>query len=151
MQTLLSPDRRVSALAQPDAAGAVIQLFPFRPPALAVIAPTLNERDNVAQLVAQLECALAGRAWELVFVDDGSTDGTVEAIEALACERRNVRLIRRHGRRGLSTAILEGMLSTVAPVTAVIDADLQHDAGRVCVFPSRRRRRCCCRSCLTSR
>lgn len=98
-----------------------------RPLALAVIIPTLNERDNVAPLLAALDRALSGREWEAVFVDDGSTDGTPEAIEAIAHYRRDVRLIRRHGRRGLSTAIIEGMMATTAPVVASIDADMQHD------------------------
>ncbi|WCT72966.1 glycosyltransferase [Sphingomonas naphthae] len=99
-----------------------------RPPiALAVVIPTFNERDNVAPLLEALENALEGRVWEAIFVDDASTDGTPERIEALAAWRGHVRLIRRIGRRGLSSAIVEGMLATVAPVVAVIDADMQHD------------------------
>jgi dolichol-phosphate mannosyltransferase len=98
-----------------------------RPLALAVVIPTLNERDNIAPLLAALDRALLGREWEAIFVDDGSVDGTQAAIEAIAHQRRNVRLIRRHGRRGLSTAILEGMMATTAPVVASIDADMQHD------------------------
>ena len=99
-----------------------------RPPiALAVVIPTFNERDNVAPLLEALEAALEGRVWEAIFVDDSSTDGTPERIEALAAWRGHVRLIRRIGRRGLSSAIVEGMLATVAPVVAVIDADMQHD------------------------
>jgi dolichol-phosphate mannosyltransferase len=99
----------------------------IRPLALAVIIPTLNERDNVGPLLASLDHALAGREWEAIFVDDGSTDGTPEEIEAVSRRRRDVRLIRRHGRRGLSTAILEGMMATTAPIVASIDADMQHD------------------------
>lgn len=95
--------------------------------ALAVVIPTLNERDNIAPLLAALDRALAGRAWEAVFVDDGSTDGTPERIEQIARHRRDVRLIRRFGRRGLSSAIVEGMMATTAPVVASIDADMQHD------------------------
>jgi dolichol-phosphate mannosyltransferase len=99
----------------------------LRPLALAVVIPTLNERDNVGPLIAALDRALAGREWEAIFVDDGSTDGTQAAVEALARRNRGIRLIRRHGRRGLSTAILEGMMATTAPVVASIDADMQHD------------------------
>lgn len=97
------------------------------PLALAIVIPTLNERDNVEPLLAALDRALAGRSWEAIFVDDGSTDGTPQTIEAIARRRRDVRLIRRFGRRGLSTAILEGMLATTAPAIASIDADMQHD------------------------
>ncbi|WP_420141283.1 glycosyltransferase family 2 protein [Sphingomonas sp.] len=98
-----------------------------RSPVLAVIIPTLNERDNVGPLFDALCATLADRAWEAVFVDDGSTDGTAEALEGMAARHPNLRLIRRFGRRGLSSAILEGMMATVAPVVAVIDADMQHD------------------------
>jgi dolichol-phosphate mannosyltransferase len=94
---------------------------------LAVIVPTLNEAGNIAPLLDDLDRILAGFAWEAVFVDDGSVDGTPEAIERIAAVRRDVRLIRRVGRRGLSSAIVEGMLATVAPVVAVIDGDRQHD------------------------
>jgi dolichol-phosphate mannosyltransferase len=94
---------------------------------LAVVAPTYNERENVAELHARLEEALAGRAWELIFVDDDSTDGTRDVVMALARQDARVRLVRRVGRRGLSTAVIEGALATCAPVVAVMDADLQHD------------------------
>jgi dolichol-phosphate mannosyltransferase len=71
--------------------------------------------------------ALADLEWEAIFVDDGSTDGTCELIEDIARVDRRVRLIRRVGRRGLSSAVMEGMLSSTAPILAVMDADLQHD------------------------
>jgi dolichol-phosphate mannosyltransferase len=97
------------------------------PLALAIVIPTFNERDNVAPLLGSLDAALGRYRWEAIFVDDGSTDGTLDEIEAIARERSDVRLIRRVGRRGLASAIIEGMLSTIAPVIAVIDADMQHD------------------------
>ena len=129
MQTIFAPRPSAADFPLPGLHRPSARTLAARPPALAVIVPTLNEHDNVAPILAQLEDALADRAWEVIFVDDGSVDGTPEAIEALAAARSNVRLIRRHGRRGLSSAILEGMLATIAPVTAVIDADLQHDAS----------------------
>ena len=95
--------------------------------ALAVVVPTLNERDNVAVMVAALDRALAGHAFEILFVDDWSRDGTPGAVAAIAARRADVRLIQRYGRRGLSSAVVEGVLATVAPVIAVIDADMQHD------------------------
>jgi len=93
----------------------------------AVIIPTLNEHDNIPVMVAALETALAGRAYEVIFVDDWSTDGTPSAVEDVAARYPNVRLIRRFGRRGLSTAVVEGAMATMAPIIAVIDADMQHD------------------------
>jgi len=96
-------------------------------PELAVIVPTLNEADNIDVLVAALTRALKDHAYEIVFVDDWSTDGTPDAIASLAAARPDIRLIRRYGRRGLSSAVIEGALATIAPVIAVIDADMQHD------------------------
>ncbi|HEY8334306.1 MAG TPA: glycosyltransferase family 2 protein [Tardiphaga sp.] len=94
---------------------------------LSVIVPTFNERGNVATLVARLDAALAGVAWEVIFVDDNSPDGTADAVRALAQTDHRVRCIRRVGRRGLSGACIEGILASSAPCAAVIDGDLQHD------------------------
>lgn len=96
-------------------------------PQLSVVVPTFNERDNVTVLYRRLEATLAGIAWEVVFVDDNSPDGTWEVVRALAQKDSRVRCIRRIGRRGLSGACIEGILAASAPFAAVIDADLQHD------------------------
>ena len=96
-------------------------------PELAVVVPTFNERDNVAVLVEHLARVLAGIAWEVVFVDDDSPDGTADAVRALGRTDFRIRCLRRIGRRGLSSAVIEGMLATAAPFVAVMDADLQHD------------------------
>jgi len=94
---------------------------------LSVIVPTFNERDNVGPLVARLDACLAGIAWEVIFVDDDSPDGTAAAVRELGARDRRVRCIRRRGRRGLASACIEGMLASAAPCLAVMDADLQHD------------------------
>ena len=98
---------------------------------LAVIAPALNEVENIPALVSRLEAALVGIAWELIVVDDDSADGTADRARALGLRDRRVRVIQRIGRRGLSSACIEGALATAAPVVAVIDADLQHDETRL--------------------
>ncbi len=94
---------------------------------LSVVIPTFKERGNVAELVARLDCTLAGVAWEAVFVDDNSPDGTADAVKAIACRDPRIRCLRRVGRRGLAGACIEGMLSSSATYLAVMDADLQHD------------------------
>jgi dolichol-phosphate mannosyltransferase len=94
---------------------------------LAIIIPTFKERDNVAELVARLEEVLAGIAWEAIFVDDDSPDGTADEVRRLGRAKPNVRCVQRIGRRGLSSACVEGMLASSAPYLAVMDADLQHD------------------------
>ena len=96
-------------------------------PQLSVVVPTFNERDNVTVLYRRLDATLAGIAWEVVFVDDNSPDGTWEVVRGLARQDPRVRCIRRIGRRGLSGACIEGILASSAPYAAVIDADLQHD------------------------
>ena len=94
---------------------------------LTVVIPTLNEFDNIEPLLDRLGAVLADIEWEAIFVDDGSTDGTPELLTRIAQADRHVRLIRRIGRRGLSSAVVEGALASTSPVVAVIDADLQHD------------------------
>jgi dolichol-phosphate mannosyltransferase len=96
-------------------------------PELSVVVPTFNERDNVTVLYRRLEATLKGVAWEVVFVDDNSPDGTWDVVRGLARQDTRVRCIRRIGRRGLSGACIEGILASSAPCAAVMDADLQHD------------------------
>jgi dolichol-phosphate mannosyltransferase len=96
-------------------------------PQLSVVVPTFNERDNVTVLYRRLAATLAGVAWEVIFVDDNSPDGTWDVVRGLARQDTRVRCIRRIGRRGLSGACIEGILASSAPCAAVMDADLQHD------------------------
>jgi dolichol-phosphate mannosyltransferase len=96
---------------------------------LAIIVPVLNEAANVATLIARLDDVLTGIAWEAVFVDDHSPDGTARALRGLARRDRRIRIVERIGRRGLSSAVIEGVLATAAPFIAVIDGDMQHDEG----------------------
>lgn len=78
-------------------------------------------------LVERLEAALGDLEWEVVYVDDDSPDGTSAKIREVSQTNPRVRCVQRIGRRGLSTAVIEGMLASSAPYMAVIDADLQHD------------------------
>jgi dolichol-phosphate mannosyltransferase len=105
----------------------------FRAPLLSIIIPTLNERDNVREIVSCLDDALAGEAWEVVFVDDDSGDGTLEVLHDLSRSDPRVRYLHRIGRRGLASAVTEGIQSTSSPFVAVMDCDLQHD---VTVLPT---------------
>src|SRR6478609_852696 len=102
-------------------------LAPVGTPDLTIVVPTFNERDNVRPLVDALEAALRGIRWEVVFVDDDSPDGTAAAVRTLSRQDARVRCVQRIGRRGLSSAVIEGMLASAAPYLAVIDGDLQHD------------------------
>ncbi len=99
----------------------------FKELALTVVVPTYNERDNIKPLIALLDETLNTIDWEIVFVDDDSPDGTAQEVRKIARSRQNVRIIHRVGRRGLSGACIEGILSSSAPFAAVMDGDLQHD------------------------
>ncbi len=94
---------------------------------LAVIVPTYNELANIGELYSLLAKALCDVRWEMVVVDDDSPDGTAKFVREMAQHHDNIRILQRIGRRGLSTAVIEGMLATTADKLAVIDADLQHD------------------------
>jgi dolichol-phosphate mannosyltransferase len=96
-------------------------------PELSIVVPTFNERSNVRALVEAIGAALGPVRWELIFVDDDSPDGTYLEAAAVAREGWPVRCIRRVGRRGLASAVVEGAMSASAPIVAVMDGDLQHD------------------------
>jgi dolichol-phosphate mannosyltransferase len=96
-------------------------------PELSIIVPTFNERENIAELIGRLVVSLGDCSWEVVFVDDDSPDGTADVVREHAALDSRVRCVQRIGRRGLSSACVEGMLATTARYLAVIDADLQHD------------------------
>ncbi|MCW5697166.1 MAG: glycosyltransferase family 2 protein [Bauldia sp.] len=117
----------MTAHSRTEEAGAAPVEPPAGAPDLTVVVPTFNERDNIPILIGRLETALHGLRWEVVFVDDDSPDGTADVARELARRDGRVRVIQRIGRRGLSSACVEGILSSAAPVFAVMDADLQHD------------------------
>ena len=110
-----------------DAAATLAKAQGARPLELAIVLPTLNERDNIAPMVERLEKALGPSGWEAVFVDDNSHDGTAEEARRIGQTDSRIRVIQRIGRRGLASAAIEGMCATAAPFVAVMDADHQHD------------------------
>ncbi|MBJ6120759.1 glycosyltransferase [Sphingomonas mollis] len=97
------------------------------PAQLAIVVPAFNEIDNVPLLIAAVTAALPNVAWEIMFVDDNSPDGTAARVRELAMENPRVRVVQRYGRRGLASACIEGVMATAAPYVAIMDADLQHD------------------------
>ncbi len=111
--------------------GLPIRTAAARAPILSIVVPTFNEHDNLKELIGRLDTLLAGIDWEIVFVDDDSTDGTPSALRALSRADTRVRQLHRIGRRGLASAVVEGIQSTSAPYVAVMDADLQHDESRL--------------------
>jgi dolichol-phosphate mannosyltransferase len=96
-------------------------------PELTIAVPTLNERDNIGSLIDLLDAVFESVSWEVIFVDDDSPDGTAERVREIGCRDRRVRCLQRLGRRGLTTACIEGALAASAHYIAVMDADMQHD------------------------
>jgi len=96
-------------------------------PTLSVVVPTYREAANVPVLFERLKSALAGLPWEMIVVDDDSSDGTADVAFALAAHDPRLRCLRRVNRVGLAGAVIEGWLASSADLVAVIDGDLQHD------------------------
>src|SRR5215471_7547287 len=94
---------------------------------LSIIVPTFNECANVSELIVRLKTCLAHTSWEVIFVDDDSPDGTARLLRDIGAQDLRVRCLQRIGRRGLSSAVIEGLLASSAPYVAVMDADLQHN------------------------
>jgi dolichol-phosphate mannosyltransferase len=100
---------------------------PALPAELAIVIPTYNEAANIALLIDAIGAALPEVRWELLFVDDHSPDGTSDTVRSLAARDARIRIVHRYGRRGLSSACVEGIMASAAPYVAVMDADMQHD------------------------
>ncbi len=92
---------------------------------ISIVVPTYNERENVGNLVNQIDYALRGISYEIIFVDD-STDDTPVVIQKVQKENPNVRLEHRETEKGLATAVLKGFSMAEGDYLAVMDADLQH-------------------------
>ena len=96
-------------------------------PEVSIVIPTYNERSNIAPLVEAVAQAFGDVPWEMIIVDDDSPDHTFSEVSRLAREEPRLRCLRRVGRRGLASAVIEGALVANGAVIAVMDADFQHD------------------------
>ncbi len=95
---------------------------------LALVVPTLNEAGNIKRLLAEVSGALEplNVRYEIIVVDDSSTDGTADLAFEYGQSDPHVRLLSRHEEKGLAGAVIHGWLHTDAELLGVIDADLQH-------------------------
>ena len=100
-------------------------------PDISLIIPTYNERSNIGPLVEAVGTALGDIPWEMIVVDDDSPDQTFSEVAKLAREEPRLRCLRRVGRRGLASAVIEGALVANGGVIAVMDADFQHDDAKL--------------------
>jgi len=102
-------------------------------PLLSAVVPAYNEVESLPTLVAELRAALdsTGRTWELLLVDDGSTDGTGEAMEAAAAKEARIRVVRLEKNSGQSAALAAGLVRAQGDVVVTLDADLQNDPADI--------------------
>lgn len=96
---------------------------------LSLVLPTYNEAANITSLIDVLDAVLADLPHEIIVVDDDSPDGTWRVAEHLTRKHPSLRVLRRVGRRGLSSAVTEGFDMARGDILAVMDADGQHDAS----------------------
>lgn len=94
----------------------------------ALVVPTVNEAGNIELLIQRVQTALSALPldYEIIVVDDGSTDGTIEIVRQLSEVDRRVHLLVRQNQKGLAGAVLHGWQHSDAGLLGVIDADLQH-------------------------
>ncbi len=92
---------------------------------LSIVTPTYNEAKNIDKLVKRVHAAMGDRPYELVVVDDNSPDKTWELVEKLS-QKYPVRVLRRIGKKGLASAVMDGFDIAKGNLICVIDADLSH-------------------------
>ena len=99
---------------------------------LAVVVPVFNERDNIPPLLAEIASALRGRIdFEIIYVDDDSTDDSVAVLTAAKAQYPELRIIRHVTRSGQSTAVWNGVRAARAPWIATLDGDGQNDPADI--------------------
>lgn len=98
---------------------------------VSVVVPLKDERENVRPMADRVRAALGGAAWELVFVDDGSTDGTFAELEAVAAADPRVKVVRLRRNFGQSAATQAGLDAATGDAIATLDGDLQNDPADI--------------------
>jgi len=98
-------------------------------PSVTIIIPTWNEADNISVLYEKISAAMSTYDWKIIVVDDDSEDLSWQLADEIGESDPRVSVIRRIGRKGLTSACIEGFVASDTDYCAVIDADLQHDEG----------------------
>src|SRR5215475_3247879 len=96
--------------------------------AISIVVPVRNEADNIAPLIAEIAAALDGRwAYEIIYVNDGSTDATAERLAAEMRARANLRVLRHETSSGQSAAVRSGVRAARGAIVATLDGDGQNN------------------------
>ena len=98
---------------------------------LSVVVPVCNEAENVEPLAREIHAALRGRDYEMIFIDDGSTDETAVTLFRLKLELPTLRLLRHSFRSGQSAAVASGVRAARAAWVATLDGDGQNDPADI--------------------
>ena len=108
-------------------------MTPELPPDLSLVIPLYNEAENLPVLAAEIRQTLepTGWTWESLFVDDGSTDGSLEVLRRLAAEDRTMRILRHRRNAGQSAALAAGFAAARGAIVVTLDADLQNDPADI--------------------
>jgi len=103
------------------------------PPDLSIVAPLFNEEESLALLVDEIRVAIdaTGRSWEALMVDDGSTDGSLDALRHLAARDPRVRVFHHRRNAGQSAALATGFSAARGTIVITLDADLQNDPADI--------------------
>ena len=106
-------------------------MSPIPSPELSIVVPVYNERESLPMLLGELAPALAARRYEVVAVDDGSTDGSLETLKALKREHPELHIVAFEQNAGQTAAFAAGFRAARAPVIVTMDADLQNDPADI--------------------
>ncbi len=100
---------------------------------ITIVVPVYNEEQNLPNLLAEIKAAAdsLGRTWEALFIDDGSTDASLEVIRGLAAEHPELRYLAFAQNRGQSAAFCAGFYAATHPIIITMDADLQNDPADI--------------------
>jgi len=103
--------------------------MPDAAPRLSIVVPLYNEEENLPALDGEIRAALAplGLAYEVLYVDDGSTDGSLAALRSLAAADPRIRILRHRKNAGQSAGLASGFRAARGELVATLDADLQND------------------------
>ena len=100
-------------------------------PELSVVVPVCNEAENVEPLAREIHAAVGSRPYEMIFIDDGSTDETAAILQRLKAELPALRVLRHSFRSGQSAAVASGVRAARAPWVATLDGDGQNDPADI--------------------